>query len=120
MGFLFGRKKKPAQRQGAQEAFYHGDLYSGMYDTSMSGFCFRIEDVFSITGRGTVATGTVESGMVRVGDRVSCNGRVFMVDGIEAFRKVMDHAKAGDRAGLLLRGASRSDFQIGGVLTGGC
>ena len=80
-----------------------------------------VEDVFSITGRGTVATGRVERGQVKVGDVVDIIGIVeepksTTVTGVEMFRKLLDYAEAGDNIGALLRGVSREDIQRGQVL----
>jgi translation elongation factor EF-Tu-like GTPase len=78
-----------------------------------------VEDVFSIRKRGTVVTGTVELGPVRVGDTVQIDdGETVRVDGIEAFRKVLDEAQAGDNVGLLFRELDRRRVQRGAVLSG--
>ena len=84
-------------------------------------FMMPVEDVFSITGRGTVATGRVERGQVRVGDVVEIVGieeetKNTTVTGVEMFRKLLDYAEAGDNIGALLRGVSREDIQRGQVL----
>ncbi|WP_122646147.1 elongation factor Tu [Enterococcus mediterraneensis] len=84
-------------------------------------FMMPVEDVFSITGRGTVATGRVERGQVRVGDEVEIVGIAeetakTTVTGVEMFRKLLDYAEAGDNIGALLRGVSRDDIQRGQVL----
>ena len=84
-------------------------------------FMMPVEDVFSITGRGTVATGRVERGEVRVGDEVEIVGikdetSKTTVTGVEMFRKLLDYAEAGDNIGALLRGVAREDVQRGQVL----
>ena len=84
-------------------------------------FMMPVEDVFSITGRGTVATGRVERGQVRVGDVVEIVGieeetKNTTVTGVEMFRKLLDYAEAGDNIGALLRGVSREEIQRGQVL----
>ena len=84
-------------------------------------FMMPIEDVFSITGRGTVATGRVERGQVRVGDEVEIVGiaeetKKTVVTGVEMFRKLLDYAEAGDNVGALLRGVTRDQIQRGQVL----
>ena len=83
-------------------------------------FLMPVEDVFSITGRGTVATGRVERGTVKVGDNVELVGiketRACVVTGVEMFRKLLDQAEAGDNVGLLLRGLNRTDVVRGQVL----
>ncbi|WP_026702400.1 elongation factor Tu [Salibacterium aidingense] len=84
-------------------------------------FMMPVEDVFSITGRGTVATGRVERGMLNVGDEVEIIGidedkRKTTVTGVEMFRKLLDYAEAGDNIGALLRGINREDIKRGQVL----
>ena len=83
-------------------------------------FLMPIEDVFTITGRGTVVTGRVERGQVRVGDAVEIIGiketQTSVVTGVEMFRKLLDYAESGDNVGILLRGISREQVQRGQVL----
>ncbi len=83
-------------------------------------FLMSVEDVFSITGRGTVATGRVERGKVKVGDNVELVGiqetKKSVVTGIEMFRKVMDEAQAGDNIGILLRGIEKDQIERGQVI----
>ena len=84
-------------------------------------FLMPVEDVFTITGRGTVATGRVERGQVKVGDAVEIVGltdekRSTVVTGVEMFRKILDYAEAGDNIGALLRGVQRSEIERGQVL----
>jgi len=84
-------------------------------------FLMPVEDVFSITGRGTVATGKVERGVVKTGDNVELVGlaeetRTLVVTGVEMFRKLLDDAQAGDNIGALLRGVQRSEIERGQVL----
>ena len=83
-------------------------------------FLMSVEDVFSITGRGTVATGRVEQGKVKVGEEVERVGlgesKKFVVTGVEMFRKLLDDAMAGDNIGLLLRGAEKQDIERGQVV----
>jgi len=85
-------------------------------------FLMPVEDVFSITGRGTVATGRVEKGKVKVQDNVEIVGltterRTVVVTGVEMFKKMLDEAAAGDNVGLLLRGVQRNEIQRGQVLS---
>ena len=85
-------------------------------------FLMPVEDVFSITGRGTVATGRVEKGKVKVQDNVELVGltterRTVVVTGVEMFKKMLDEAAAGDNIGLLLRGVQRNEIQRGQVLS---
>ena len=85
-------------------------------------FLMPVEDVFSITGRGTVATGRVERGTVKVQDTVEIVGlsdekKSTVVTGVEMFRKLLDQAIAGDNIGVLLRGIQRTDIERGQVLS---
>jgi elongation factor Tu len=83
-------------------------------------FLMPVEDVFSITGRGTVATGRIERGIVKQGDEVAIVGmgaeRKTVVTGVEMFRKLLDEGRAGDNAGLLLRGVGKDEIERGQVL----
>ena len=83
-------------------------------------FIMPVEDVFSITGRGTVATGRIEAGIVKVGEEVEIIGmdadKKSTCTGVEMFRKILDEGQAGDNAGLLLRGIDKEDIQRGMVL----
>jgi len=83
-------------------------------------FLMPVEDVFSITGRGTVATGRIESGIVKVGEEVEIVGmdadKKSTCTGVEMFRKILDEGQAGDNAGLLLRGIDKEDIQRGQVI----
>ena len=85
-------------------------------------FLMPVEDVFSITGRGTVATGRIETGVVKVGDEVQliglgAEGKKSVVTGVEMFRKLLDEGEAGDNVGLLLRGIDKDEVRRGMVLT---
>ena len=83
-------------------------------------FLMPIEDVFSITGRGTVATGRIETGVIHVGDEVELLGlgedKKSVVTGVEMFRKILDEGRAGDNVGLLLRGIDKNEIKRGMVL----
>jgi elongation factor Tu len=83
-------------------------------------FLMSMEDVFSITGRGTVVTGRIEQGIVKVGDEVEIVGlrptQKTVCTGVEMFRKLLDEGKAGDNAGILLRGTKKEDVERGQVL----
>ena len=83
-------------------------------------FPMPVEDVFSITGRGTVATGRIETGVVKVGDEVQIMGlgadMKSTVTGVEMFRKLLDEGEAGDNVGLLLRGIDKKDIRRGMVI----
>ena len=84
-------------------------------------FLMPIEDVFSITGRGTVATGRIETGRCKVGDEVQLLGlgedKKSVITGVEMFRKILDEGEAGDNVGLLLRGIDKQDVKRGMVIT---
>jgi len=83
-------------------------------------FLMPVEDVFSITGRGTVATGRIETGLVHTGDQVQVIGlnqnKMTTVTGVEMFRKILDDGQAGDNVGLLLRGIDKADIRRGMVI----
>ena len=85
-------------------------------------FLMPVEDVFSITGRGTVATGRIETGIIKVGEEVQiiglgAAGRKSVVTGVEMFRKLLDSGEAGDNVGLLLRGIDKDDIKRGMVIS---
>ena len=84
-------------------------------------FLMPVEDVFSITGRGTVATGRIETGVVKVGDEVQILGlgedKKSVITGVEMFRKILDEGEAGDNVGLLLRGIDKQEVKRGMVIT---
>ena len=84
-------------------------------------FLMPVEDVFSITGRGTVATGRIETGIIHVGDAVQLLGlgedKNSVVTGVEMFRKLLDEGQAGDNVGLLLRGIDKNEIKRGMVIT---
>ncbi len=83
-------------------------------------FLMPVEDVFSITGRGTVATGRIERGIIKMGEEVAIVGldrdRKSVVTGVEMFRKILDRGEAGDNAGLLLRGVGKEEIERGQVI----
>jgi elongation factor Tu len=83
-------------------------------------FLMPVEDVFSITGRGTVATGRIERGIVKVGEELEMVGlgavKKTVVTGVEMFRKLLDEGRAGDNVGLLLRGVNKEEIERGMVL----
>jgi len=83
-------------------------------------FLMPVEDVFSITGRGTVATGRIERGVIKMGEEVAIVGmdrdRKSVVTGVEMFRKILDRGEAGDNAGLLLRGVGKDEIERGQVI----
>ena len=83
-------------------------------------FLMPVEDVFSITGRGTVATGRIEAGLVKVGDEVELLGlgedKKSVVTGVEMFRKILDQGQAGDNVGLLLRGVDKDEIKRGMIV----
>lgn len=85
-------------------------------------FRMTVEDVFTIKGRGTVVTGRVESGTLKVGDEIhlkrQSSSKKVIVTGIEAFRKLLNQAQAGDNIGVLLRDIGKQDVQRGDVLAG--
>ena len=85
-------------------------------------FLMQVEDVFSITGRGTVATGRIETGIIKTGEEVQiiglgAEGRKSVVTGVEMFRKILDEGQAGDNVGLLLRGIDKDNIKRGMVIS---
>ena len=85
-------------------------------------FLMPVEDVFSITGRGTVATGRIETGIIKTGEEVQiiglgAEGRKSVVTGVEMFRKILDEGQAGDNVGLLLRGIDKDEIKRGMVIS---
>jgi len=104
-----------------QELMDAVDSYIPMPDRAVDKpFLMPVEDVFSIPGRGTVATGRVERGVIKVGDKIERVGIRETVEttctGVEMFRKLLDEAQAGDNVGLLLRGFAKTDVERGQVL----
>lgn len=86
--------------------------------TPSTEFTMQVEDVFTITGRGTVVTGRIQYGTIQVGEKVYINkGIQTEVTGIEMFRKTLDFAQEGDNVGILLRGISRDDIARGDILS---
>ena len=83
-------------------------------------FLMPVEDVFSISGRGTVATGRIERGIIKVGEEVEIVGikptTKTVITGVEMFRKLLDEGRAGDNVGLLLRGTKKEEIERGQVL----
>ena len=85
-------------------------------------FRMTVSDVFSIRGRGTVATGTIESGTLRVGDKIRITrrgggaGKTAVVSGLELFRKILTEAQSGDNVGVLLKDIAKNDLQQGDLL----
>jgi len=83
-------------------------------------FRMTVEDVFSIKGRGTVVTGKIESGTIKVGDEIAIQGKNgekrTIVTGVEMFRKTMSQANAGDNVGILLKDVGKQDVQRGDVI----
>ena len=101
-----------------EDRYKRNDEFNSYYN---EGFCMTIDDIFTITGRGTVVTGKVESGDIRLHDRVKIqrNGSIVLeteVVGIEMFRKLLDYAKIGDNVGVLLRGVTKNDLCKGDKL----
>lgn len=121
---LFDRFRKKNQDDGTyrRDRSRDGEAASYGYRAGAGdGFRFTIQDVFTITGRGTVVTGQVEAGSVMIGDivklsRLDGSSREVAVTGIEMFRKMMDVARQEDNAGLLLRGVGRNEVSRGDVL----
>jgi elongation factor Tu len=112
----------PAASEGILELMAAVDDYIPVPERDIDKpFLMPVEDVFSITGRGTVATGRIERGIIKVGETVELVGMTketqsTVVTGVEMFRKLLDEGRAGDNVGCLLRGLKREDIQRGQVL----
>lgn len=117
------------RKKRSDDGTYHreaGSSAEDYYNTGAScgdygAFRITVQDVFSITGRGTVITGQIEAGSITVGDTVTLrrrdgSSREVVVAGLEMFRKMLDTAKQGDNVGLLLRGVARNEVDRGDVL----
>ena len=120
----FRRKQDDDESMDPQVLLARAETATPMVSVAKApaGFRMTVSDVFSIKGRGTVVTGTVESGTVSTGDtvrltRADGSTRDVTVDGIEAFRKVLKVANAGDVVGLLVRRLARDDIAKDDVLT---
>ncbi len=103
------------------EQYYEERQMNGQNTIFEGNFRIVVEDVFTLTGRGTVVTGTVESGTVRVGDTVQLrrtdgSNRTVKIAGIEMFRKMSDCASQGENVGILLRDVARNEIGKGDVL----
>src|SRR5258708_1275104 len=121
LGALNGEEKWEKQIDALMEAV---DKYVPLPDRSIDKpFWMAIEDIFSIAGRGTVVTGRIERGKVKVGEEVEIVGfretRKTVITGVEMFKKQLDEGLAGDNAGLLLRGTAKEDVERGMVLAKG-
>jgi elongation factor Tu len=125
--FVLGSALKALEGDGEQEEKIlelagHLDAYIPEPERPLDRpFLMPVEDVFSITGRGTVATGRIEQGVVHTGDNVEIVGiqketRTTVVTGVEMFRKILDEGQAGDNVGCLLRGVGREEIERGQVL----
>ena len=120
MGLFDIFKKKAVDGTYRRDESGAGFAQDGVY-SDPERFCIVVEDVFSITGRGTVITGQVRSGRVAVGDRVTLKRldgsvREVNIGGIEMFRRMLDKAEKGDNVGILLRGLEKSDVGRGDIL----
>jgi elongation factor Tu len=105
---MFWKRKKEEVTRYAEAEF------ESFNQPSLGAFAMVIEAVFTITGRGTVATGEILSGQIAVGDKVVINNSLkTTVTGIEMFRKVVTVANVGDKVGLLLKNVTRNDISIG-------
>lgn len=132
---IYGFKKCPIIKGSALKALEGNEKYlNNIYDLMDTideyidnpkreinkPFLMSIEDIFTITGRGTVCTGKIETGIINTGDTVECIGKdkkiKTIVTGIEMFRKILDKGEAGDNVGLLLRGINKNDISRGMVV----
>ena len=118
LDFLFGKKESDSvdQQLRNEAAMQHQEA---VINENVNGaFQMTVEDVFTITGRGTVVTGRITSGKININETVinRNSGQRYMVAGIEMFRKTLDYAQAGDNVGLLLRDATRDTVSRGDIL----
>lgn len=118
LDFLFGKKESGSvdQQLRNEAAMQHQEA---VINENVNGaFQMTVEDVFTITGRGTVVTGRITSGKININETVinRNSGQRYMVAGIEMFRKTLDYAQAGDNVGLLLRDATRDTVSRGDIL----
>ena len=118
LDFLFGKKESGSvdQQLRNETAMQHQEA---VINENVNGaFQMTVEDVFTITGRGTVVTGRITSGKININETVinRNSGQRYMVAGIEMFRKTLDYAQAGDNVGLLLRDATRDTVSRGDIL----
>ncbi|MCI8801136.1 EF-Tu/IF-2/RF-3 family GTPase [Acetatifactor muris] len=120
--FSFFKKSRPLDGTYQRDRSRTEDISfdNAVYGTAET-FRFVVEDIFSITGRGTVVTGKVAAGAVVVGDTVMLrrrdgSGREVLITGIEMFRRMLNSAKKGDNVGLLLRGVDRAEVSRGDIL----
>lgn len=111
LDLLFGKREMNIPTSDSVENISKINSFSG-------NFQMEVEDVFSITGRGTVVTGRVASGTISVGEQVtlSGSGKVTVVTGIEMFRKMLDTASVGDNVGLLLKDVNRDEVSRGEMI----
>ncbi len=119
MGIISKLFNLGVKTEGSNEAIQNANEPVRNTNTQYSGNAFMIvEDVFTIAGRGTVVTGKIISGDVRIGDEIRINGITpTRVDGIEMFRKTLDYAQTGDNVGLLLNGITRDMINRGDALS---
>ena len=128
MGWKFWKREpNPMDPQQLWQQAHPGDTYPRPQDRPQDAvpagaFVMTVEDVFSITGRGTVVTGRITAGTIKVGDQVMITraGQQLLasrVTGVEAFRKILDRASAGDNVGLLLEGVVRDQLLSGDVIS---
>lgn len=119
LDFLFGKKDSGSVDEQLRNdaAMQHQEAVTN--ENVNGAFQMTVEDIFTITGRGTVVTGRITSGKIGINESVinRTSSQRYMVSGIEMFRKTMDYAQAGDNVGLLLRDADRDSISRGDILT---
>lgn len=120
LDFLFKKEERIGGDNSSEKMISKDDLID--LENITGDFLMVIEDVFTITGRGTVVTGTIASGSINVGDAVKirhiATGEVSAttITGIEMFRKILDSASVGENVGILLRGVGRDELERGDIL----
>ena len=118
LDLLFGKREMDVTGNNTNQELVQSTPVQTAPVMASGEFGFAIEDVFTITGRGTVVTGTVLTGSISVNDEVTIvrTGLKTVVTGIEMFRKSLDYAQEGDKCGILLRGVNRDDVERGDLL----
>ena len=120
--FPFFEKKKTTEELYLENLGRRKRETAGCLEYGKTAFEMTVEDVFTVSGRGTVVTGTVAKGRIAKGERVLIQGRdgsrAAVVDGIEAFQKILESAGEGDIVGLLLRNVKHEQVESGDVLKG--
>lgn len=118
LDFLFGKKESGSMDEQLRKDAMTQEQ-TAIHNENINGdFIMNVDDIFTITGRGTIVTGRISSGRIGINDVVTnrTTGRTYSIAAIEMFRKTLDYAQAGDNVGLLLRDADRDSIKKGDIL----